>query len=200
MKITDIKTQVKAKGRYSIFVDGKFAFGLSELGLINSGLRVGQEIDGAEMTALKADAQIDKAYNMVLGLIARRPRSRWEVDIYLKHKHYPLQAIESILNTLTYKGFLNDVDFAHRWVESRRLLKPISTRKLVLELKQKHVDENIIKEVLEEEQVDEFEVLLAEIEKKRRITRYQDNTKLMQYLARQGYRYDDIKRALASDS
>jgi SOS response regulatory protein OraA/RecX len=34
------------------------------------------------------------------------------------------------------------------------------------------------------------------IERKRRQTKYQDDTKLMQYLARQGFGYDDIKSAL----
>ena len=54
--------------------------------------------------------------------------------------------------------------------------------------------------VLAEDKVDEFEVLKAEVEKKRRQPKYQDDLKLMQYLARQGYTYDDIKRALADDA
>lgn len=38
------------------------------------------------------------------------------------------------------------------------------------------------------------------ITRKRRQIKYQDNDKLMQYLARQGYGYGDIKTALQTDS
>ncbi len=58
----------------------------------------------------------------------------------------------------------------------------------------------IIKSVLEEDETDELNVLLVEVDKKRRQSRYQDDAKLMQYLARQGYGYEDIKKALASDA
>jgi regulatory protein len=196
MKITAIKAQVKTQGRYSIYVDEKFTFGLSELGLINSGIRVGHEITAEQLEQYKESAQVDKAYGRVMDLIARRPRSEWELRDYLKRKGQDEQVIEEILNTLSIRGYVNDEDFARRWVESRRLLKPISKRKLQLELKQKRIPDEIIKSVLSEDDADEVEVLQAEIEKKRRQTRYQDETKLIAYLARQGYRYDDIKQAL----
>jgi SOS response regulatory protein OraA/RecX len=41
------------------------------------------------------------------------------------------------------------------------------------------------------------QMLVDLIEKKRLQTRYQDPDKLMQYLARQGFGYDQIKKALA---
>lgn len=197
MKITKIEQQIKAKGRYSVFVDDKFAFGISELGLINSGLKIGQELSDAGLEDLKAEAKADKLYNQTLSLIMRRPRSRWEIETYLKKKSADEQVSGQILNTLTEKGFVDDVDFARRWVENRRLLKSISKRKLELELLQKRVNDAVIKQVLAEDETEEIEVLKKEIEKKRQQTRYQDETKLMQYLARQGYGYGDIKQALS---
>ncbi len=197
MKITRIEAQVKAKGRYSIFVDETFAFGLSEVGLINSGLRVGQELTRPELAALKDDAKTDKIYNQTLRLIARRPRSEWEIKDYLKRKEVEEQTVASIITKLQTKGFIDDYDFARRWVENRRLLKSISKRKLEVELRQKRLSDGVIRQVLAEDETDEFEVVCAEIERKRRQSRYQDATKLMQYLARQGYSYDNIKRALA---
>ncbi|MBW3568709.1 RecX family transcriptional regulator [Candidatus Parcubacteria bacterium] len=206
MKITRIEAQVKRKGRYSVFVDEKFAFGISELGLINSGLRIGQEISKVDLEKLKEQAKTDKIYNQVLSLIARRPRSRWEIESYLYNK-IPISkdspwkskdVVEEIINTLSDKGFVNDADFARRWVESRRLLKNISQRKLRLELKQKRVVDEIVDEVLAADKTDEIEVIKAEINKKRRQTRYQDDQKLIAYLSRQGYNYGDIKSALAA--
>lgn len=199
MKITKIEAQVKQWGRYSVFVDEKFAFGLSELGLIDSGLRVGKEVSDAELVELKENSQTDKAYNLALGIIARRPRSEWEIRSYLTRKTVDQVASDEIIQKLISRGYINDEDFARRWVESRRLLKAISRRKLELELRTKRVPDAIIKSVLGEDETNELDVLLVEVDKKRRQPRYQDDAKLMQYLARQGYGYDDIKRALASD-
>jgi regulatory protein len=196
MKITKIEAQVKNRGRYSVFVDEKFSFGISELGLINGGLRVGQELSKTELEALKNEAKTDKIYNQTLSLIMRRPRSSWEIEDYLRRKGHEPELRQTILNALSIKGFINDQDFARRWVQSRRLLKSISKRKLILELKQKRISDEIIQIVLAEDETNEVDVIRAEIAKKRRQTRYQDTTKLMQYLARQGYRYDDIKAAL----
>lgn len=200
MKITDIQKQVKTEGRYSIFVDGKFSFGLSELGLIDSGIKIGLEIDEAELARLKEEANTDKAYNMALGLLAQRPRSEWELKEYLKRKKLEAHKIEAILDKLRTRGYIDDTAFAKSWVSNRRLLKNMSARKLILELRSKRLADEVIQTVMAEDEADEREVLRAEIIKKRKQTRYQDEQKLMQYLARQGYRYEDIKAVLADFS
>ena len=199
MKITKIEMQAKRKDRYSVFVDDKFAFGISELGLIESGLKIGQEFNKDELEGLKTDAKKDRVYNQALALIVRRPRSQWELQDYLRRKGIEESVATEIMSKLADKGFVDDKDFARRWVENRRLLKPLSRRKLELELRQKRVPDSDIKQALVDDETEEYDVLLQEVEKKRKQSRYQDDLKLMQYLSRQGYNYDDIKRALAAD-
>lgn len=196
MKITDIKQQVKNQERYSIYVDGKFSFGLSELALMNSGLRVGKELAAEELNELKDTAKSDKAYNQTLGLIARRPRSEWEIREYLKRKEHDPEFIDSIVERLYGSKWLNDTEFAKRWVENRRLLKSTSKRRLQRELKAKRVSDDVIQQVLEEDETDEKEVLADLVARKRKQTRYRDNEKLMAYLMRQGYNYGDVKDAI----
>lgn len=196
MKVTAITKQVKSEGRYSIFIDEKFAFGLSELGLINSGIKTGTDISSEQLEELKEQADTDKLYNRAIGLLARRPRSEWELKDYLKRKKASDEKIESILNVLSIRGYVNDESFARRWIENRRLLKPISTRKLKLELKQKRISESIITTALSSDTSDDVTELKKLIQKKRTQSRYQDDQKLMQYLARQGFGYQDIKEAL----
>jgi regulatory protein len=196
MLISKIEQQAKVKDRYSVFVDGKFTFGISELGLINSGLKVGQELSGAELENLKNEAKLDKLYNQVLALIVRRPRSQWEIENYLKQKGVEEDTAQELVRQLEDKGYIDDLDFARRWVSNRRLLKNISRRKLEVELRQKRVGDVVIKQAMSEDQTSELEVLKQEIEAKRRQSRYKDDQKLMQYLARQGYGYGDIKQAL----
>jgi regulatory protein len=49
MKITAIKQQVKQQGRYSIFVEGKYSFSLSDVALLDSKLIRGQELTEQEV-------------------------------------------------------------------------------------------------------------------------------------------------------
>ena len=197
MKVTDIKQQVKRQARYSIFVDNKYSFSLSESELMSSGIKIGKEYSKEDFDKLKQTAVLDKAYMRVLDLLARRARSEWEIRDYLKHKDYDNSAIDQIINKLTEKGYIDDQKFARAWVDNRRLLKSVSKRKLWTELKQKHVADDIIKIVLEDDATDERQVIRDLVVKKRHQTRYQDDTKLMQYLSRQGFKYDDIKVALS---
>jgi regulatory protein len=197
MKITAIKQQVKRTDRYSIFVDGKYAFSLSESGLIQSGLASGQELTPAELKKLKKDAGLDKAYYNALRYVAMRPRSQWEMEMYLKRKEVDTDTSEEVIRRLKNLNMLSDLDFARSWVANRRALKSTSKRRLMLELRQKHVPGDVIDQVLAEDQTDERDALRALIEKKR--GRYPDRQKFMRYLASQGFNYDDIKNTLDVD-
>lgn len=199
MKITDIKQQQKRTDRYAVYVDDKYAFSLGESELINSGLRKNLEITGQELKDHQGRAEEDKAYDRVLRLLAMRPRSEREVRDYLKRKKYEPELIDNILNKLSNRGWVNDVTFAQWWVDQRRSMKAMSKRRLYQELRKKYIDNEIINEVLGNDETNEREVLKELIAKKRKITRYQDNLKLMQYLSRQGYNYDDIKSAMSDD-
>ncbi len=196
MKITSIKQQVKRRNRYSVFVDDSYAFSLSEDGLLSSGLASGQEIDAERYKELKKAAGMDKAYGNALRYAALRPRSEWEMQDYYRRKEIDEEAAERISDRLRRVGLVDDKAFALAWISNRRL-RPVSARRLQLELKQKHVPQAVIDDVLCETAPDEREELRKLIAKKR--VRYPDRQKLMQYLVRQGFGYDDIKSVLSED-
>jgi regulatory protein len=200
MKITAIKQQEKRQGRYSIFVDDKYAFSLSENALLDQKITIGLEIGQAELAAFKDASKFDKAYNLVLAYVARRPRSEWELRDYFRRKDIDEDAGDQIMTRLKDYGYVNDLSFARSWVENRRLLKPVSKRRLILELRQKHVGDEIARQVLEEDETSDRDTLSQLVERKRKQTRYQDDQKLMQYLVRQGYSYDDVKSVMRSDT
>lgn len=197
MKITSIKQQVKRTNRYSIYVDSKYLASLSEGELLKSGLRSGQELDDIALQELKNRASLDKAYMRSLDLISRRMRSEWEIKDYLKRKGYSVEAQAAVARRLNQSRLLDDKKFAEQWVSTRRMLKLSSRRKLAMELRQKHIAADIISDVFGEEEQDDRQVLRDLVELKRRQPKYQNNLKLMQYLSRQGFSYQDIKAALA---
>jgi regulatory protein len=196
MKITAIKQQVKRQGRYSIFVDGSYAFSLSDTALLDSKLVKGQQLTEAEVTKFKQISADDKSYGAALAYATLRPRSTWEMEQYLIRKKCDKDLKKRILDKLSGLGLLDDEAFARAWVASRRQLKPVSRRKLLQELRTKRVPEDAALRALEEDATDEQSVLAELITRKRKQTRYQDDRKLMQYLAGQGFGYGDIKAAL----
>ncbi len=197
MKITKIVQQVKKHDRYSVFVDEKYSFSLSESALLESKLHSGQELMREQVEEYKKLSSDDKLYNRALNYVALRSRSVWEVEFYLKRKDCPAPLTEQITNKLLRLGLLDDKKFAESFVRDRRLLRSASTRKLQLELRKKHIASDIIEQVLGDDETDEQTMLRDLIIKKRQQTKYKaDNLKLMQYLARQGFSYGDIKDAL----
>jgi regulatory protein len=196
MKITSIKQQAKRTDRYSVFVDGKYAFSLSENALLESKLAGGQELSKQQVKDFKQLSAEDKLYNRTLRYVAMRPRTRWELEQYLWRKEASPTLTEQILNKLSIIGLIDDEKLAQAFVNDRRLLRPTSRRKLILELRKKHVADDIIQKVTADEGGAEEASLQSVIERKRRQAKYQDDLKLMQYLARQGFNYDDIKAAL----
>lgn len=199
MQITDIKQQVKTVGRYSIFVDGKYCFGISEGGLLEHKLKVGQELSDEEVSLLKDVSFEDKIYNLAINLIVRRPRSIWEINQYFKRKDIDQDLSNKLVKRLIEKKWLDDYEFARKWIENRKLLKPISQRKLIQELKLKRVSDQIIKDLLLNQSQDEKSILNELVRRKTKQTRYQDKTKLMAYLLRQGFNYSDIKEVINLD-
>jgi regulatory protein len=199
MKITGIKAQVKRAGRYSVFVDEKYAFSLSDTALLESKLTTGQELSREQVKALKQASVDDKLYNLTLRYVALRPRSQWEIEFYLQRKQASPPLTQTILNKLSINNVINDEAFAKSFVNDRRLLRPTSRRKMIMELRKKRVADEVIQAAVGNEQPDEQTALRAIIESKRRQARYRDDLKLMQYLARQGFNYGDIKNALSQD-
>lgn len=194
VKITSIKQQVKRADRYSVFVDGTYSFSLSESALLSQGLASGQEFDEQQLAELKKASGDDKAYGNALRYVAMRPRSVWELETYLRRKDVEEPVAATIIKRLEAVDLLNDVAFGRAWVANRRLLKSTSKRKLRLELQQKRLSASVIDQVLQEDETDERDTLRELVEKKR--ARYPDEQKFMQYLARQGFGYSDIKSVL----
>ena len=195
-KVTDIKQQVKRQDRYSIFIDGKYSFSLSENELMQSGIRLNKEYTSTELEQLKQTAVLDKAYMRSLDMLSRRARSEWELRDYLRRKDYEPDVIDQIITRLKKSQYIDDYIFAKAWVDNRRLLKATSKRKLSQELKQKRVEQSVIDGVLAEDGTDELAVIRELIVKKRSQSRYQDDQKLIAYLLRQGFSYGDVKEAM----
>ncbi len=148
MRITAIEKQRRAK-RVNLFLDGRFALGLSLDAAAQAGLRVGDEIDGEELSALRETATRSDAMATATRLLAHRPRSVAELRDRLTRRGTPTALVDATLTRLRELGLADDAAFARTWVESRDRASPRGRRLLRLELRAKGVDAEASRELLE---------------------------------------------------
>ena len=215
MKITHLSSQQKDLNRVNVMVDGKYRFSLDILQVTELGVKVGNECTEAELESLEAESQFGKLYARALEYSLTRPHSSREIKDYLYKKTFSKKVrnrktgelkdrpgvskelTERVYERLLEKGYIDDEKFTRYWVENRNLVKGVSRRKLQAELHAKGVDRRIIEKYITESGRRDEDELKKVIAKKR--ARYPDEQKLMQYLVRQGFSYDDVKAALTSE-
>jgi regulatory protein len=210
MIITGITAQQKDKNRVNVMVDGKYRFSLDIFQYADLGIKVGKDYSDEELTLLETESQFGKVYARALEYCLMRPHSSREVRDYLYRKTrdsktktgeikkgIAAEVTDRVFGRLVEKGYVDDDKFTRYWVENRSLTKGASRRKLQAELRTKGVESSIIDRYLAESTRTDEDELAKIIAKKRK--RYPDNQKLMQYLARQGFSYDDIKNSLSTD-
>src|SRR5690242_5517802 len=139
--------------------------------------------------------QHDKLHGIALRYLSIRSRTNFEMMDYLTRKGFESAVVEAELERLAEAGLLDDRQFAESWVANRQMLRPRSRRQLEQELMAKRVPSAVITEVLDG-LADDSLALEAVIQKKRRLPQYGDDRRLVEYLQRQGFRYDQIKKAL----
>lgn len=199
MKVTDIKQQARNPGRFSVYIDTKFSFGIDQNSLLEQRLKVGSELDKARLEELQVSADFGKWYMKCLEKLYTRPHSEKEMRDYLWRKEKTSIA-DDLIEKLYEQKKLDDSKFASWFIEGRRRTRQRSTSILRLELTKRGIDREVINEALADTGEDELAALQSMIEKKRRLSRYRDEQKLIAYLARQGFRYGDIKQALQPES
>ena len=215
MKITNISVQQRDANRVNVSVDGRYRLSLDISQIASLGVRVGREYTASELDELEQESQFGKLYGRALEYCLMRPHSSKEVKDYLWKKTRTTkyrskrtgeiqeragvsqEIADRVFEHLELKTYADDESFARYWVEYRNQTKGISRRKLEAELKSKGVSSVIIGQCLANSSRNDSDEIRKIIIKKQ--SRYPDQQKLIQYLARQGFSYDDITSALSDD-
>jgi regulatory protein len=195
MIVTKISQQLKNIDRANIFIDGKYSFSLNLNQVLETKIKVGLEIDDSDLIIFKKLSSDGKLKMRAIEWLMLRPHSKKELLEYLRRKKLEPEQIEEWTNNFQQMGYQNDENFTKWWIE-QRLNKQKSKRFIINELRGKGIDNETIQACFEESP-SEQETLKMLINKKRKISKYQDNKKLTEYLLRQGFSYSLIKEVLA---
>lgn len=199
-KITAISAQQRDDARMNIDIDGTFAFGLHVDIVLSHYLSVGTELSAEKIEQLQQEDEVKKAITAALNLLSFRPRASGELQRKLREKGYSAESAAAAIQRMLELGYLNDADFADRWIENRQEHKPRSRKLLQQELRQKGIDSDTIEEALADVAIDEVADALELARKKANSMQGLDqqtrHRRLSGFLGRRGYGYDVIRKVL----
>lgn len=147
--ITSLERQKRHPKRFSVFLDGEFAFGADEEIVVQLGLAVNKQVDPETIRKAVEKEEEHKVREKALRYLSFRNRSVKELKTFLLGKGYDPEVVSHTLSRLEDVGLLDDRAFAKAWVEERVKAKGMGERLLEQELRQKGIKKEIIRAAVE---------------------------------------------------
>lgn len=203
MKITDIKRQKKRQDRFNIYLDGKYGFSLPELDVLKSKIEIGKEVDRQEIKDLKDDDERAKVISKAFAYLGRRSHAEKELKLKLLKKFPQAMLIEKTIERLKELGYINDEKFVRDWIEYRLSSNPKGRILIKRELFEKGVKIELVEKMLDlvyngDREKKELAKIL-DLRRKRYSQDRKGRNKLIAYLLRRGFLWEDIRESLESE-
>lgn len=201
MIITSIEEQ-KRKGRFNIFLDGEFAFGLYKETIYDFGLRVKDDLTEEKIKEIISYDEINFGKKAAIRFLNYKQRTEKEVHRKLKSHKLSDESINKIMLFLKDFKFVNDENYAKLFVESKKLLKPEGRRTVRMKLAQKGIGKELSEKSVSENYSEEEELIKAKelFDKYRKKVRGKNEAdkkqKCFKHLLSKGFSYDLIREVM----
>jgi regulatory protein len=198
--ITRIQAQKKDPRRRSVFIDGKFAFGVDEEVVSRLGLAKGEDLTERRIKDILSQKAENEAKSAALRFLSFRRRTEKEIKDRLRKKGFNEKSIGRTIDKLKEYDLVNDSEFAAAWVKERLAYKPRGKKLLAQELWKKGIRKDIIDQVTEELCQDEEKSAAELLEKIK--GRYKNlepkvaRRRMSGLLLRRGFSYETVNQAL----
>ena len=203
MKITALQPQKRNKRRVSVFLDGAFLFGLSSETVGVLGLRVGREVDRAELDRIAHEEQLHAARQYAFLLLSYKARTTSELTQRLTRKGFSPDIVSHTLQRLAELKMVDDAGFARRFAEDRIAIGHKGKWRVRGELLKRGIDRHQIDAALEQapdETAAAREVAEKYLSRNRRLEPDVLKRRLYALLARRGFSPDTIQRVMRVDT
>lgn len=197
--MTVTKIEPLSKTRYKVYLDGQFAFTLYKGELSRYHIAEESVIEDDIYDSLRLIV-IKRAKLRAMHLLSDMGRTESQLRTKLKQGGYEEDAVEAAIRYVKSFGYINDMEYARSFIDSRKDRK--SKKELYAALLQKGVPAEIVEQVFEEADYGEKDSRQA-IEALMRKRSYNPETadakekqKMMGYLMRKGFSYQDVRNVL----
>lgn len=156
-------------------------------------------VSGLEGPSLQSGNAGDEkeARNKAIYYLQFSSKTEWELRKKLAEQGFLPASVDSAIRFVKAHRYLDDGEYAARYIERNQRKK--SRKQMVFELRQKGIDEETLNAAFEENPVDEEEQILRLLEKKGyrgEEAEREEKQKISAYLARKGFAYEAIQRAM----
>ena len=194
--MTVTKIEPLSKTRYKVYLDGQFAFTLYKGELSRYHI--------AEESVIE-----DDIYDSLRLIVIKRAKLRAmhllsdmesQLRTKLKQGGYAEDAVEAAIRYVKSFGYINDMEYARSFIDSRKDRK--SKKELYAALLQKGVSAEIVEQVFEEADYGEkdsrqaIEALMRKRSYNPETADVKEKQKMMGYLMRKGFSYQDVRNVL----
>lgn len=145
--ISKISTQ-KRRGRYNIFLDGQYAFSVSQKTVAEFVLLKGKELTSFEIEKIKQFDDNARASDLAARFLSYEPRTVYEVLQYLNKHEITSVAATAAVDELSKLGYLDDENYTQLFIQNNLKIGSDGPFALSRKLKQKGVNEEIIDNAL----------------------------------------------------
>ena len=196
MTVTQIETISKAK--YRIFLDNKFAFVLYKGELSHYHIKEGAKIE--EQTYLEIQQVIVKRAKLrAMHLLNDMDRTEGQLREKLKANQYTEEIIDEALCYVKSFGYINDSNYARRFINNRKEKK--SKKEIYALLCNKGLSKELITEAMEEcyDTEDSKNAIIELLRKKKydpETVTEKEKQKIVAFLIRKGFSYHDIRQVV----
>lgn len=143
--ITDILVQKNNKDRVNIYIDYDYALSCSLELVFKESLKKGMKLDKEELNDLVSLDNYIKCKNKALKIIEKTYKTEKEISNKLLEFSYDEETISKVMEFLKNYNFVDDSRYAKLYVSEKK--KSRGVLKIILELRKKGIDEEIISEV-----------------------------------------------------
>lgn len=199
MQITDITPQKRHKNRLNVYVDGEFSFGIDEFDAFKLKLKIGKSITEEDISEIKETVILSNAKEYALSLCSARFYTESAVIRKMKEKEFDEWTICETLNFLKEYKFIDDFEYAKKFTQECIDNQKGGKIKIKMQLREKGVAPDIIDEVIENFDFDEYEKeSLAQLVAKKLDGNFdfKNVMKVKRYFISHGFSFDAVDRAI----
>ncbi len=200
MKITEIEKNEKVSSMATVILDNNITFSLPRKRIELLELNAGKSITEEALKYILDTEVYAAARSAAVSFLAMKLRTSCEVSQKLWDMGYEEATIEKVIDNLKEINYIDDFNYACKYISEKSKLKPKSVKLLSMELSQKGIKEDIISSALEGFELDEEEVALQLLRK--RYSKYtsfdeKEIEKMKTFLMGRGFSYSQISKAVS---
>lgn len=199
MKVTSVEVQKNNRQRVSVFVDNEYAFSLDQTDAVVMKIKPGRELSQKDIENCIMECNFTKARDKALDILSRKPISQKQLEEKLCQKGYDKSVVFEVISEMKNLGYVNDYEYATLFLEHCRT-KMWGEKKIIYEMKQKGLDDSVIRTVMSEyESDDDTEKIKEQIILKygrEDLTDIKVKAKITRFLASRGFDFSLTERCI----